>query len=526
MTVLHLDAETDAKSLLGAYVCGDAPGEFSWQPGALARALDAGRWVLLEDVDGAPAEVMSALQPLLEGRPLPIPGRGGECAPSPGFHLFASITQRGGGSARELQQPSLWARVQLCPPTPSELLEIVSASFPDLQTCVPPMLSSLAAARRVCGQASGEEEAADAAEPGAARARAFSAQPGRELTLRDVMKWAARIRTLHSSRLADPSAATTSASADPSAPSALRELAMLEGADVLGGMLPAGTGRDALLRALSSAWGVPPERGAFYDTLHRPTVDLAPGGAALAVGRAVLPLSPGAPGPQGFGLALTSHARRTLERLAAAVACSEPVLLVGETGCGKTAAVQALARATGQRLVVVNMSTQSDSADLLGGFKPRDAAALCLPLAAAFAAAFDDTFPREANAEFAARVVRARYGPFLSVFFRFFRVWASGDGGEARGRGWWRCYLSSFHHAGFCVPENGTPPYSRSTGSQQVGDGKVAVSTSSAASPPFPSTLPSVCPPPLPFWRAASAESAAQRSRARLQHTLEGVKAA
>lgn len=397
MTVLHLDAETDAKSLLGAYVCGDAPGEFSWQPGALARALEAGRWVLLEDVDGAPAEVMSALQPLLEGRPLPVPGRGGVCAPAPGFHLFASITQR--GSARELQQPSIWARVQLCPPTPSELSEIVSSSFPDLATCVPPMLASLAAARRVCGQSSFENETAPGDAP---RVRSFSAQPGRELTLRDVMKWAARVRTLHSARLSDQPSAST----DASAPSPLRELAMLEGADILGGMLPTGPGRDALLRALSSAWGVPFERGAFYDTLHRPGVDLAPGGSHLAMGRAVLPLAPGAPGPQGFGLALTSHARRTLERLAAAVACCEPVLLVGETGCGKTAAVQALARATGARLTVVNMSTQSDSADLLGGFKPRDAAALCLPLAAAFAAAFDNTFPREANAEFAARVVR------------------------------------------------------------------------------------------------------------------------
>ena len=89
----------------------------------------------------------------------------------------------------------------------------------------------------------------------------------------------------------------------------------------------------------------------------------------------------------------------------------EPVLLVGETGCGKTAAVQALAAATGARLAVVNMSTQSDSADLLGGYKPRDAAALCLPLSAEFGALFADTFPREANAEFAARVVRPRAPP-------------------------------------------------------------------------------------------------------------------
>jgi midasin (ATPase involved in ribosome maturation) len=46
----------------------------------------------------------------------------------------------------------------------------------------------------------------------------------------------------------------------------------------------------------------------------------------------------------------------------------EPVLLVGETGTGKTSAVQYLADKTGHRLVVINMNQQSDSADLLGGY--------------------------------------------------------------------------------------------------------------------------------------------------------------
>jgi midasin len=50
------------------------------------------------------------------------------------------------------------------------------------------------------------------------------------------------------------------------------------------------------------------------------------------------------------------------------VAWKEPVLLVGETGTGKTATVQYLADKTGHRLVVINMNQQSDSADLLGGY--------------------------------------------------------------------------------------------------------------------------------------------------------------
>jgi midasin len=53
------------------------------------------------------------------------------------------------------------------------------------------------------------------------------------------------------------------------------------------------------------------------------------------------------------------------------------------------------------------LSTQSDSADLLGSFKPREAGTLCYPLVATFLQLFAETFPREPNSEFATRVVRA-----------------------------------------------------------------------------------------------------------------------
>lgn len=36
---VHLGGQTDAKALLGTYVCGQAPGEFYWQPGVLAQAV-------------------------------------------------------------------------------------------------------------------------------------------------------------------------------------------------------------------------------------------------------------------------------------------------------------------------------------------------------------------------------------------------------------------------------------------------------------------------------------------------------
>lgn len=37
MVHVHIDDQTDAKSLLGAYVCTATPGEFVWQPGPLTQ---------------------------------------------------------------------------------------------------------------------------------------------------------------------------------------------------------------------------------------------------------------------------------------------------------------------------------------------------------------------------------------------------------------------------------------------------------------------------------------------------------
>lgn len=45
--------------LLGMYRCTDVPGEFVWQPGTLTQAVTKGHWILLEDIDYAPLDVVS-----------------------------------------------------------------------------------------------------------------------------------------------------------------------------------------------------------------------------------------------------------------------------------------------------------------------------------------------------------------------------------------------------------------------------------------------------------------------------------
>lgn len=73
--------------------------------------------------------------------------------------------------------------------------------------------------------------------------------------------------------------------------------------------------------------------------------------------------------------ALTKPSRIVLEKLAVCLRLSEPVLMVGETGTGKTAAVGHLAELMGKNLTALNLSNQTEAGDLVGGFRPIDEAA-------------------------------------------------------------------------------------------------------------------------------------------------------
>lgn len=104
-------------------------------------------------------------------------------------------------------------------------------------------------------------------------------------------------------------------------------------------------------------------------------------------GRASLTRSD-APNSASVSFVHTGSTVRTLEQIARAVSVEEPVLLVGETGTGKTTVVQELATMLGKKLHVFNMNQNTDSSDLLGGFKPVDLKYLITPIYARFRETF------------------------------------------------------------------------------------------------------------------------------------------
>ncbi|KAJ1918233.1 AAA ATPase midasin [Tieghemiomyces parasiticus] len=377
---LHLGDQTDTKVLLGTYVTTSTPGEFRWQPGVLAAAVTAGWWILIEDVDLAPLDVVSALVPLLEERVLFVPGRGERLPAHHRFQLFATrrVTRladgravvRPGASDQVLGQ--LWTTVEVHALQLDELTRAVAERYPRLDELSPHLVATFHAVRQAT----------------LTPAVAQSGGTVRVLSARDLFKWVHRVDAYYAN------VGTTAVGSAPITLTRDSQLALYQaGGDVFAEMVPSPAARLVLLQALGAGLGLTADTVEQWEATHRPAL-VTNHAQRLQIGRITLPVADGlvaATARDSSGrFAYTHLALRTLERLGAAVTMNEPVLLVGETGAGKTTAVQHLADLLHRPLHVINLSQQSDSADLLGGFKPVDARVLALPLKDTF----EDLFPR------------------------------------------------------------------------------------------------------------------------------------
>ena len=144
MIQMYIDDQMDSKSLLGTYICTDVPGEFKWQPGALTQAVQEGKWVLIEDINKVPFDVITALIPLVEKGVLSIPGRGIDIQVHPSFRLFgtwsiysrhrinkdAQFTMEGGNESINSFINNHWYKVFVDSLNVYELQEILKKRFP------------------------------------------------------------------------------------------------------------------------------------------------------------------------------------------------------------------------------------------------------------------------------------------------------------------------------------------------------------------------------------------------------------
>lgn len=384
MVSIHLGDQTDAKLLIGAYTSGSTPGSFEWRPGVLTTAVQEGRWVLVEDIDKAPTEVLSVLLPLMERGELHIPSRGEKVTAGKGFRLITtmrlakSATRASTTTTANILGSRLWNRIDIQVPSEEEIHVIVDTRFPLLRVVSGVLLNVYKAIYALY------------------REPAFFAVSktslGRQISPRDLFRWCQRLNALFISAGFKEGMQTISES--------LFDETFIEAVDCFAASLQTNEARIVVINLIAERMQVPTGRVELFLHGHLPAFHTS--SKSLQVGRAKLSKRKGMGQRSKLGrpFAKTGHSLRLLEQIGVAVRSAEPVLLVGETGTGKTTAVQQLADMLGYKLTVINLSQQTESGDLLGGFKPVDVRTFAVPLKDTFEDLFERTFSLKRNAHF------------------------------------------------------------------------------------------------------------------------------
>ncbi|XP_056150027.1 midasin [Lampris incognitus] len=399
---VQLGDQTDSKMLLGMYRCTDIPGKFVWQPGTLTQAVSKGQWILLEDIDHAPLDVISVLLPLMENKKLMIPGREDCIDVAPGFQFFATRRMYYSGGIWHRPQSThaalldkYWTKLQMGNMTREELKKVLVSKYSNLTMIADRLLDIYC---QLTGDRHPDQDPALLASSSSLQIPGESQQnkhedkttslEGRALSLRDVLKWCERI----SGKFDSTSAATA-------------QHVFHEALDCFTAMMSHPESRQRIAEIIGSKLNISKEKAQHFCLMYQPGISLTE--LEVMVGRVTLERKQNqvvqlSMNSQTF--AATRPSAVLLEQLSVCVTQGEPVLLVGETGTGKTSTVQYLAKLTGHKLRVVNMNQQSDTADLLGGYKPVDHKLILLPLREAFEDLFSQTYSRKQNLTFLGHV--------------------------------------------------------------------------------------------------------------------------
>lgn len=393
MVRIHLGDQSDAKILVGTYSTGNDLGSFEWRAGVLTVAVREGRWVLIEDIDKAPTEILSVLLPLLEKRELLIPSRGETVKAAPGFQLFATIrtshTKHGVSVIPDIIGKRLWEHVHVESPSVDELNLIIRERFPLLATQAAQFVNTYDTAAKIY------------TEPKFMSLNKTS--QNRHISSRDLIKWAKRVNTIFTQRGIK--------SCNQALDTVLYDYIFAEAVDCFTGFLATPEARKYLVDAIGDCLNVPSHQVNLFLQKHIPS--FAETESNIIVGRAQIVKNPVVSksksrqaAVQKAKFANTNHALRLLEQIGVSVTMKEPTLLVGETGTGKTTVVQYLASLLNKNITVINVSQQTESGDLLGGYKPIDTKMIALPLKEEFDALFESTFSAKKNEKFSTMLAK------------------------------------------------------------------------------------------------------------------------
>ena len=349
VTSLHLGSAVDAKSLLGGYICGEIPGEFRWMDGPLTSAIRANeRWIVLEQIEEASVEVMSLLSPLLTEKKLFIPGRSETIKAGYNTRIFAT-------SFKQLES-SLWTKIKIDFLEHQELVEAVLRTHPKIKIISDRIISSWEACN---------------------------------LTYHELFRCCRRLETFEFINGV-----------------VSNEVYLLMYRTVVDTFTSHLTDVEKRLenaRKIATCWDLPTSEAEAYLLYDKPKLILDP----FQIGSISLPILNNPIPVHDFAQTFTSL--HHMESVGRAISMGEPVLLVGETGTGKTTLVQYISNAVGEQLKVINMHHQSDTLDILGGFKPVDLEKLLKPINEKFHKLFTSSFSKEKNIKYI-NLIDTKYG--------------------------------------------------------------------------------------------------------------------
>ena len=385
--ILNMGEQSDAKTLFGAFVTNPArPGEFCWKAGVILEALSSGRWLVIEDVDLASPEMVATVKGLLESKSDYYVAPMGKSFPiHQDFRLIATRRSDMANSAASLSTAfdrlgrDLWQSLSIPALSASELEIILFGRFPKLN----PILVNVIL--RLFGVIESKESS--------------------EISSNALFKFCSRIVQLVNN---------LSLASDDFVSEDLRQSLLYEAVDCFASAWSSRDKRKELAKEMSLILSLPDVQiDALYES--KPQMTLNPDRSHLSIGR--VDFTAECQGMSRFrasensssSMALTTLCCQTLEKLAVAVKMNEPVLLVGETGTGKTTTVQHLAQMLQfqPNLRVLNMSQQSEASDLLGGFKPFSAQSLARPLLDEFLNIFGKAFSKSKNGEYLTAIQEA-----------------------------------------------------------------------------------------------------------------------
>lgn len=324
---------TDLQEYIGSYAT-DSSGNLVFKEGVLVEAMRKGYWIILDELNLAPSDVLEALNRVLDdNRELFIPETQQVVRADPNFMLFATQNPPGLYGGRKMLSRAFRNRfVELhFDEIPRKELETILH-----QRChIPPTYS---------------KKMIEVMAELQVRRRGSAAVQGKDgfITLRDLFRWGQRYK--HASK----DALTTEKFYD------WDQHIADEGYLILAGKVRQTDERNIIEEVIEKHI----KRKVNPDNLFSLHPSTSP------VTKPILEMLLNNQFAEFSHIVWTFNMRRLAVLIAKAFIYNEPVLLVGETGCGKTTICQVLAALSQRQLLSVNCHMHIESSDFLGGLRP------------------------------------------------------------------------------------------------------------------------------------------------------------